>query len=105
MASHKIGDRVRIHCPESISGLHGREATVISALDYCWMPALGRYEWRHDVEVDGWGRLGLPTLHQLAYRPDQLIPIKPLPTAADILAMHNLPEGPSRVASPERVSP
>lgn len=92
MATYKIGDRVRIRLAGSLN--NGMEAVVISGLcrRNVWLNGnhLGERE-VYDVVVSGVGRIGVNG-HQLAYRPDQLEPIQPTPTAQEICEMSAPPD-------------
>jgi hypothetical protein len=103
MATFKVGDRVRVVGVfiSSIDDLIGRTGVVVGSggingigmrVDY----AVTLDEAPSWCTRDGW-----------LFNADQLAPIRPLPTAQELMERANAPEWsipmPSRVASPERV--
>lgn len=97
MATYKIGDRVRIRYSVNFPWLAGQEGVIV-----------GTFNWR--CTGDNREEVGLfYEVHPSCgldgcFAPDesQIEPIQPTPTAADILAMENLPEGDCR--APEVVT-
>ena len=80
MAQHKVGDRVRIDCPHSVGGFHGKTATILSGSRF----GIREYPAGHweqivgfTVSVDGVGdrdRHG----RLIGYQAHELKPILPL---------------------------
>ena len=79
MSKFKVGDRVRINCPESEAGNHGKTGTIWEIVpDGQWFGASQKYDGLTDyrVDVDGKGKYG-PLNLSFGYPEHELIPLVP----------------------------
>lgn len=98
MANFKVGQRVRIIGYTHDAAAVGREATILSPLEFVPRPRGEPPYWGHRIDIDGYGRYSLTRGHLLCARPEHLAPLEPEDSAWAADAVR-------KVTKPQHVEP